>query len=158
MFIIGSSAPVALYLMTFFHLQQSAAFKILRTRLKTVPSQTFMHIQPSLPPSEFPGLSAIRRTASTGGSYSQILSHIPTLQASSTVSEDGERSSDSINGPLGINFAAQLKQFEYMQHQHHLYQSQNKPPRRTLTPPSPQVCCLPGINIGYIRISLQWKF
>lgn len=128
--------------MVFFCLQQSAAFKILRTRLKTVPSQTFMHMQTSLPPSEFPGLSAIRRTASAGGSYSQILSHIPTLQSSSA-NEDGERSSDSINGPLSINFAAQLKQFEYMQHQHHLYQSQNKPPRRTLTPPPPQVCWRP---------------
>lgn len=116
--------------------QQSAAFKILRTRLKTVPSQTFMHMQPSLPHTEFPGLSAIRRTASAGG-YSQILSHIPTIQTSST-SEDGERSSDNINGPLGINFAAQLKQFEHMQHQHHLYQSQNKAPRRTLTPPPAQ--------------------
>ncbi|XP_024389765.1 protein VAC14 homolog isoform X1 [Physcomitrium patens] len=116
--------------------QQSAAFKMLRTRLKTVPSQTFMHMQSSLASSQFPGLSAIRRSASAGG-FSQRLSHIPSIQTSST-SEDSDRISDSTNGPLGINFAAQLKQFEYMQHQHHLYQSQNNPPRRTLTPPPAQ--------------------
>ena len=141
--------------MKLLRLQQSAAFKILRTRLKTVPSQTFMHMQPALPPSEVPGLSAIRRTASAGG-YSQILSHIPTIQSSSTTSEDGERSSDSTNGSLGINFAAQLKQFEYMQHQHHLYQSQNRPPRRTLTPPPAQVCTLLGTCI--LVSSLQAEF
>ena len=136
------------------HSQQSAAFKILRTRLKTVPSQTFMHI-PSLSSSEF-GLSAIRRTASAGG-YPQILSHIPSIQSSST-SEDGERSSDSVNGPLGINFQAQMKQFEYMQHQHHLYQSQNRPPRRTLTPPPAQVCCLLGTCMFVSFLALQVEF
>lgn len=117
-----------------------------------MPSQTFMHMQPSLPHTEFPGLSAIRRTASAGG-YSQILSHIPTIQTSST-SEDGERSSDNINGPLGINFAAQLKQFEHMQHQHHLYQSQNKAPRRTLTPPPAQVYCTPKFVLKWTLVAL----
>lgn len=126
-------------LLCYYVLQQSAAFKILRTRLKTVPSHTFMHVQPS-PTTEFPGLSAIRRTASQGG-YSQILSHIPAMPSGPlNASEDGDKSIDINSSALGINFAAQLKQFEHMQHQHHLYQSQNvRPPRRPITPPPMQV-------------------
>nr|PNR52381.1 hypothetical protein PHYPA_008755 [Physcomitrium patens] len=95
---------------------QSAAFIMLRTRLKKVPLQTFMHMQSSLTSSEFPRLSAIRRSASAG-SYSQLFSHVPSIQTSST-NEDSDRISDSTNGPLGINFAEQLKQFEYNTYHH----------------------------------------
>lgn len=111
--------------------QQSSAFKILRTRLKTVPAQTFMNVQPSATSSstDFPGLSAIRRTAS-GGPYAQILSHIPAIPTvSQATSEDGVLSSDSGNGASGINFVTQLQQFEHMQHQHRIHrmaQSQTK--------------------------------
>ncbi|KAG0581788.1 hypothetical protein M758_3G007100 [Ceratodon purpureus] len=120
--------------------QQSSAFKILRTRLKTVPSHSVMHTQPHgvSTPSEFPGLSAIRRSASAGP-FPQILSHIPSIPVSSlslqATEPDGEKNADIIsNGSVaGINFASQLKQFEHMQHQHRLHQGANnifKPPRR----------------------------
>lgn len=89
--------------------QQSTAFKILRTRLKTVPAYAFTLV-PSATTSEFPGLSVIRRTAS-GSPYAQILSH-------SQMSEDGDRNSDHSNGVGAINFSSKLQHFEDMQHQH----------------------------------------
>lgn len=90
-----------------------------------------MNVQPSsaASSSDFPGLSAIRRTAS-GGPYAQILSHIPAIPtANQTLSEDGALGSDSSNGASGINFVTQLQQFEHMQHQHRIHrlaQSQTK--------------------------------
>ncbi|CAM6023272.1 unnamed protein product [Sphagnum balticum] len=119
--------------------QQSSAFKILRTRLKTVPAYTFMQAPPQSSSSEFPGLSAIRRTASTGA-YTQILSHIPSIPSVSHLSQpsdDGDSSSES-NGAVGINFSMQLKQFEHMQHQHRLHrvtQPQTKAPHKPPIPP-----------------------
>ncbi|CAM6095577.1 unnamed protein product [Calypogeia fissa] len=122
--------------------QQSSAFKILRTRLKTIPAQTFMNVQPSPAPSssEFPSLSAIRRTAS-GGPYAQILSNIAPLPiVSQTVSEDGGISSDSSNGASGINFTTQLQQFEHMQHQHRLHRmAQSQTKKLSRKPPLPPV-------------------
>lgn len=118
--------------------QQSSAFKILQTRLKTVPSYTFMHVQPPSS-TEFPGLSAIRRTASSGG-YGQILSHIPAIPAGlSTSSEDGDKITDASGGASGINFAAQLKQFEHMQYQHHLHRTAQRNLPRKLPSTSLQV-------------------
>ncbi|RLN42656.1 hypothetical protein C2845_PM01G07860 [Panicum miliaceum] len=69
--------------------QQSAAFKILRTRLKTVPFS-----------------ENIRRTSSANP-YSQILQ----------VTEDGSRNQDTQNYSA-INFPSLLLQFENMQQQH----------------------------------------
>lgn len=121
-------------------IQQSSAFKILRTRLKTVPSHSFMHTQPHVAStaSEFPGLSAIRRSASAGP-YTQILAHVPSIPVSSLTLQatdpDGEKTADitSNGSAAGINFASQLKQFEHIQQQHRLHQSADnilKPPRR----------------------------
>eukprot|EP00249_Psilotum_nudum_P024047 c29071_g1_i2 orf=535-2670(-) len=95
--------------------QQSAAFKILRTRLKTVPAYAFMHVQ-TPPTSEFPGLNVVRRTAS-GNPYTPILTH-------SQFNEDGEKNSELSNGANRINFAMRLQQFERMQHQHRLHQQE----------------------------------
>ena len=64
------------------------AFKILRTRLKTVPSYSFTGDQ-------FKRLS--------GSPYSQI--------------EDGDMYEDLLNAHNGINFASRLQQFEQMQQQ-----------------------------------------
>ncbi|KAL6648540.1 hypothetical protein ACP70R_012764 [Stipagrostis hirtigluma subsp. patula] len=69
--------------------QQSAAFKILRTRLKTVPFS-----------------ENIKRTSSANP-YSQILQ----------VTEDGNRNQDTQNYSA-INFPSLLQQFENMQQQH----------------------------------------
>ncbi|KAL6867576.1 hypothetical protein ACP4OV_015600 [Aristida adscensionis] len=69
--------------------QQSAAFKILRTRLKTVPFS-----------------ENIKRTSSANP-YSQILQ----------VTEDGNRNQDTQNYSA-INFPSLLQQFEKMQQQH----------------------------------------
>lgn len=86
--------------------QQSAAFKILRTRLKTVPSYSFNGDQ-------------IKRTPS-GNPYSQILQHMP---SGSHISEDGDVNQDVTKSSLhnGINFSSRLQQFEQMQRQHRVH-------------------------------------
>jgi len=81
--------------------QQSAAFKILRTRLKTVPSYSFNGEQ-------------FRRTSS-GNPY---LHHMP---SGSQITEDGDRMQDGGNSNNGINFALRLQQFEKMQYQHRMH-------------------------------------
>lgn len=88
-------------------IQQSSAFKILRTRLKTIPTMNTSSATDNY---------AIRRTAS-GGHYAQILSHIPSIQSASQVDE-ASQNLDSRNGPSSINFDAHLQQFEDMQNQH----------------------------------------
>ncbi|XP_002984143.2 protein VAC14 homolog [Selaginella moellendorffii] len=103
--------------------QQSSAFKILRTRLKTIPAYAPMHIQ-ATPAAELAGLNAGRRSVSAV----PYLSHYPT-------GDDGDKVSDLNSGPGGINFTMRLQQFELMQHQHRLHrqavQSQlSKPPKK----------------------------
>lgn len=78
-----------LHIVGFICLQQSAAFKILRTRLKTVPFS-----------------ENLKRTSSANP-YSQILQ----------VTEDGNRNQDTQNYSA-INFPFLLQQFENMQLQH----------------------------------------
>ncbi|CAH8324497.1 unnamed protein product [Eruca vesicaria subsp. sativa] len=76
--------------------QQSAAFKILRTRLKTVPTYSFS------------GGGQISR-ASSGVPFSQYMHH----------REDGDAEDNNVNSShQGINFAARLQQFENVQNQH----------------------------------------
>ncbi|KAK7843206.1 protein vac14 like protein [Quercus suber] len=82
--------------------QQSAAFKILRTRLKTVPSYSFNGDQ-------------FRQTS--GNPY-QILHHMP---SGSQITEDGDGMQDGGNSHNGINFALRLQQFEQMQYQHRMH-------------------------------------
>ncbi|KAL3731300.1 hypothetical protein ACJRO7_028212 [Eucalyptus globulus] len=94
----------ALYGLLMLLPQQSAAFKVLRTRLKTVPSYSLSSEQ-------------IKRTSS-GNPYSQILHHMP---SGSQIMEDGDISRDLGSVPNGINFAARLQQFEQMQRQHRLH-------------------------------------
>ncbi|PON35571.1 Vacuole morphology and inheritance protein [Parasponia andersonii] len=83
--------------------QQSAAFKILRTRLKTVPTYSFSGEQ-------------LKRTSS-GNSY-QIFHHV---SGGLHVTEDGDLNEDEKNLHNGIKFALRLQQFEQMQHQHRLH-------------------------------------
>jgi len=74
-------------------MQQSAAFKILQTRLKTIPSYTFSGEQ--------------LKRSSSGNPYSHIL-HI---------NDDGNRKQDD----NAINFASRLQQFEHMQRLHRMH-------------------------------------
>lgn len=83
-------------------MQQSKAFKILRTRLKTVPSYSFNGEQ-------------FRQTS--GDSYSQI----HRMLNGSQVSEDGDVDNDFQSMHSGINFASRLQQFEQMQQQHRMH-------------------------------------
>ncbi|XP_010916213.1 protein VAC14 homolog [Elaeis guineensis] len=76
--------------------QQSAAFKILRTRLKTVPSSSFSN--------------DLKRTSS-GSPCSQILQ----------ITEDSNRNKDAANIYNAINFPSRLQQFEHMQHRHRMH-------------------------------------
>ncbi|XP_039124934.1 protein VAC14 homolog isoform X2 [Dioscorea cayenensis subsp. rotundata] len=87
----------ALYGLLMLLPQQSAAFQILRNRLKTVPSIAFNTDQ--------------LKRASSGNPYSQIL----------PVSEDIIRNQDSGNMHNAINFASRLQQFEHMQNQHRMH-------------------------------------
>lgn len=80
-------------------MQQSAAFKILRTRLKTVPPYSFSGEQFKRQP---PG-NAFAEANYVGGSQ---------------IAEDGDVSADTKNAHSGINFASWLKQFDRVQEQH----------------------------------------
>ncbi|KAL0005217.1 hypothetical protein SO802_012778 [Lithocarpus litseifolius] len=95
--------------------QQSAAFKILRTRLKTVPSYSFNGDQ-------------FRRTSS-GNPY-QILHHMP---SGSQITEDGDGMQDGGNSHNGINFALRLQQFEQMQYQHRMHAQAQAQSRNSYT-------------------------
>ncbi|XP_020233089.1 protein VAC14 homolog isoform X3 [Cajanus cajan] len=90
----------ALYGLLMLLPQQSAAFKILKTRLKAVPSYLFDCERLRRPPS---------------GDPHQFLHNMPDgFQAI----EDGDVTEDVVNSHNGINFAARLQQFREMQHQH----------------------------------------
>ncbi|KAH1140781.1 hypothetical protein AAZX31_05G223800 [Glycine max] len=93
----------ALYGLLMLLPQQSAAFKILKTRLKAVPSYSFNGEQ-------------LKKTSS-GNPY-QFLHH---MSGGSQISEDGDIAMDGGNSHNGINFAARLQQFQQMQHQHRVH-------------------------------------
>ncbi|KAG0455502.1 hypothetical protein HPP92_024794 [Vanilla planifolia] len=84
--------------------QQSAAFKILRTRLKTVPRHPLMGDQPKRITSENPCIQML-----------QI--------------EDGNRNQDQMNVQNSINFASRLQQFEQVQNQHRMHFKSQKSSR-----------------------------
>ncbi|XP_020220630.1 protein VAC14 homolog isoform X2 [Cajanus cajan] len=93
----------ALYGLLMLLPQQSAAFKILKTRLKAVPSYSFNGEQ-------------LKKTSS-GNPY-QFLHH---MSGGSQISEDGDIAMDGGNSHNGINFVARLQQFQQMQHQHRVH-------------------------------------
>ncbi|XP_072991145.1 protein VAC14 homolog isoform X1 [Typha latifolia] len=74
--------------------QQSAAFKILKTRLKTVQSSTFS--------------SEHRKCPLSGDQYAQIL----------PITEDNNRNQSAAHIYNAINFASKLEEFENMQQRH----------------------------------------
>lgn len=84
-------------------MQQSAAFKILRTRLKTLPSYSFKE-------------ESFRRISS-GIPYPQF-----NYGGGSQICEEGDlnENSHSLDMHNGINFASKLQQFQQIQKQHHL--------------------------------------
>ncbi|KAE8728539.1 Protein VAC14-like protein [Hibiscus syriacus] len=90
----------ALYGLLMLFPQQSAAFKILRTRLKTVPSYSFNGDQ--------------LKQASSGNQYSQILHGV------SQITLDGDITHDNGNLQNDIDFASRLRQFEQIQQQYRL--------------------------------------
>ncbi|KAG6759502.1 hypothetical protein POTOM_035983 [Populus tomentosa] len=104
--------------------QQSAAFKILRTRLKTVPSYSFSGDQ-------------VEQTSS-GNPYSHILHHIP---SGSQISEDGDVNQDvgTSNSHNGINFTTRLHQFEQKQKQHRVHAKAQAKSRKISTSSSKDV-------------------
>lgn len=101
-------------------MQQSAAFKILRTRLKTVPSYALSSEQ-------------IKRTSS-GNPY-QIIQHIP------NISEDGDVHEDEKNLHNGIKFPLRLQQFEHMQHLHRMHAKSQAQARSNLASSASQKVC-----------------
>lgn len=120
-------------------IQQSAAFKILRTRLKTVPSYSFNGDQ-------------IKRTSS-GNPYSQILHHIP---SGSQISEDGDVNQDVGNSSLhnGINFGLRLQQFEQIQHQHRMHVKAQIQSRNSSTSLKVCIISLKVVNEGLLVLYL----
>ncbi|XP_019171323.1 PREDICTED: protein VAC14 homolog isoform X2 [Ipomoea nil] len=93
----------ALYGLLMLLPQQSAAFKVLRTRLKTVPKYSFNG-------------EHLRRTAS-GNPYSQI----SYLRGGSHISDDGDTSEDSHDMHNAINFSSRLQQFVQIQQQRRVH-------------------------------------
>ncbi|WZZ73720.1 hypothetical protein YC2023_085090 [Brassica napus] len=78
--------------------QQSGAFRILQTRLKTVPTYSF---------------------SNGGDQISRAFSGVPFSQYMMHHHEDGDAEDHNINSShQGINFAARLQQFENVQNQH----------------------------------------
>ncbi|KAJ8555081.1 hypothetical protein K7X08_000016 [Anisodus acutangulus] len=88
----------ALYGLLMLLPQQSAAFKILRTRLKTVPSYSFKEEH-----------------------LSRTTSGIPYSQFNYGGGEEGDLNDNSLDMHNGINFASKLQQFQQIQKQHHLH-------------------------------------
>ncbi|KOM26857.1 hypothetical protein LR48_Vigan325s002900 [Vigna angularis] len=93
----------ALYGLLMLLPQQSAAFKILKTRLKAVPSYSFNGEQ-------------LKKTSS-GNPYN----FLHNMSGGSQINEDGEVALDRGNSLNGINFAARLQQFQQMQRQHRVH-------------------------------------
>ncbi|KAL2233273.1 protein VAC14 homolog [Sesamum indicum] len=91
----------ALYGLLMLLPQQSVAFKILRTRLKTVPSYSFSGEQ--------------FKRLSSGNAFSEV-NHF----GGSEILEDG-MNEDQRNARNGINFASWLQQFERVQQQHRVH-------------------------------------
>lgn len=129
---------VNIYLTFDTWMQQSAAFKILRTRLKTVPSYSFNGEQ-------------FRRTSS-GNSY-QIPHHMP---SGSQITEDGDRIQDGGNSHNGINFASRLQQFEQMQHQHRMHAKEQAQLRNSSSTSSSKVCGCGGASLWYSEFHLSF--
>ncbi|KAL1803463.1 hypothetical protein ACET3Z_032110 [Daucus carota] len=93
----------ALYSLLMLLPQQSAAFKVLRTRLKTVPSYSF-------------SVEKINRSSS-GNPYSQKYY----ITSEDHVSEDGDLNEDAQSMHSGMNFPSRLQQFKQMQDQHRMH-------------------------------------
>ncbi|XP_071926439.1 protein VAC14 homolog isoform X2 [Coffea arabica] len=93
----------ALYGLLMLLPQQSASFKILRTRLKTVPPYSFSGEQ--------------LRIASSGIPYS-LMNY---TGSGSQISEDGVMHDDLQNPHNGINFGSRLQQFDQIQQQHRMH-------------------------------------
>lgn len=89
----------ALYGLLMLLPQQSVAFKILRTRLKTVPPYSFSGEQ--------------FRRPSQGNAFSEV-----NYVGGPQIAEDGEMNADIRNVHNGINFASWLNQFEHVQQEH----------------------------------------
>lgn len=102
--------------------QQSAAFRILQTRLKTVPSYTFSSRQ-------------FRGTFS-GNPYSNVSRDI----LNGTQITDGDMDGDAGNGHNGINFESRLKQFEQMQQRHRVHSRLQSQSRNATSSALSQVC------------------
>nr|GMD21865.1 protein VAC14 homolog isoform X1 [Ipomoea batatas] len=93
----------ALYGLLMLLPQQSAAFKILRTRLKTVPAYSFSGDQLSRTSS---GNPYFQSSYSRGGSQNSI---------------DVNFSEDSNDMHSGINFSSRLQLFEHVQYMHRMH-------------------------------------
>lgn len=121
-----------------------------------------MHTQPHgvSAPSEFPGLSAIRRAASAGPYTAQILAQVPPISISSLslqAPEDGEKHADTSNGVAGVNFASQMRHFEHVQHQHRLHRvvdNDSRPPRRPPVVPEQVFMSIPDFQFFDIAFEI----
>ncbi|KAK4479712.1 hypothetical protein RD792_015244 [Penstemon davidsonii] len=110
----------ALYGLLMLLPQQSIAFKILRTRLKTVPSYSFSGEQ--------------FKRMSSGNAFSEV-----NFFGGSQVSEDGDVSEDQRNMHNGINFASRLQQFEQAQRQHRVHSKSQAQSRLSSTSSAKEV-------------------
>lgn len=111
----------ALYGLLMLLPQQSAAFKILKTRLKAVPSYSFNRAQLNREPS---------------GDYYQFLPQMP-----DGTKEDGDVTEDGGSSYNAINFAARLQQFQKMQQQHRVH-TKSRRTSRSLSTSLPKVAGL----------------
>ncbi|CAJ2674346.1 protein VAC14 homolog isoform X2 [Trifolium pratense] len=99
----------ALYGLLMLLPQQSAAFKILKTRLKAVPSYSFNRAQLNRMPS---------------GDYYQFVPQMP---------DDNHTEEDGGSSYNGLNFATRLQQFQQMQQQHRVHTKSRRASRSLST-------------------------
>jgi len=111
-------------------MQQSAAFKILKTRLKAVPSYSFNG-------------EHLKKTSN--GSPYQFLHH---MTGGSHITEDGDVAVENGDPHNGINFVARLHQFHQMQQQHREHFRNQAQTRKTSTSVS-KVVCLFTLHVKY---------
>ncbi|CAJ2674347.1 unnamed protein product [Trifolium pratense] len=107
----------ALYGLLMLLPQQSAAFKILKTRLKAVPSYSFNRAQLNRMPS---------------GDYYQFVPQMP---------DDNHTEEDGGSSYNGLNFATRLQQFQQMQQQHRVH-TKSRRASRSLSTSLPKVAGL----------------
>lgn len=126
-------------------MQQSDAFKILRTRLKTVPSYSFNNEQTVL---SYSFNSEQFKQTSLGNPY-----HQQNSTASGSQLSDGDLNEDPHGMHNGINFESKLQQFDDIQQLHRMHRKRQIQSRNTTS----MTVCLLSYGSAYYFAPFEYK-